>query len=93
MPYFQKQEAIASEISVRENELTIIEGVYDETTATTTGGLQNDIRNCQSIIQNALNFEAYLGTDLWKEFCSFRREDKYTNSNYISDGLNNAQLL
>lgn len=93
LPYFQKQQAIASEINIRKNELAIIEGVYDETTKTTTGGLQNNIRNCQSVIQDALNFEDYLGEDLWKEFCSFRREDKYSNSNYISDGLNNAQLF
>lgn len=93
LPYFQKQEAVASEISVRKNELAIIEGVYDETTKTTSGGLQNNIRNCQSVIQEALNFEDYLGENLWKEFCSFRREDKYSNSNYISDGLNNAQLF
>ena len=93
LPYFQKQKAIASEISIRQNELAIIEGVYDETTKTTSGGLQNNIRNCQSVIQDALNFEDYLGEDLWKEFCSFRREDKYSNSNYISDGLNNAQLF
>ena len=93
LPYFQKQEAIASEISIRKNELAIIEGVYDETTKTTSGGLQNNIRNCQSVIQGALNFENYLGEKLWKEFCSFRRDDKYSNSNYISDGLNNAQLF
>lgn len=93
LPYFQKQEAIASEINIRKNELAIIEGVYDETTQTASGGLQNNIRNCQNVIQNALNFEDYLGEDLWKEFCSFRREDKYSNSNYISDGLNNAQLF
>ena len=93
LPYFQKQEAIASEISIRKNELATIEGTYDETTKTTTGGLQNNIKNCQSVIQNALNFEKYLGADLWKEFCSFRREDKYSNSNYTSDGLNNAQLF
>lgn len=93
LPYFQKQDAIASEINIRKNELAIIEGVYDETVQTASGGLQNDIRNCQNVIQNALNFEDYLGEDLWKEFCSFRREDKYSNSNYISDGLNNAQLF
>lgn len=44
-------------------------------------------------IQNQLNFEKYLGEELYKEFCCFRREDVYENSNYISDGLDNAQLL
>ena len=31
--------------------------------------------------------------DLWLEFVSYRREDTYENSNYISDGLDNAELF
>ena len=34
----------------------------------------------------------YLG-DLWHEFSSFRRESSFSNSNYISDGLTDAELL
>lgn len=33
------------------------------------------------------------GKRLWKTYCSYRREEKYTNSNYISDGLSNAELI
>lgn len=33
------------------------------------------------------------GARLWKTYCSYRREEKYTNSNYISDGLSNAELI
>lgn len=44
-------------------------------------------------IQSILNFENYIGVDLYREFCCFRREDKYTNSNYISDGLNDDDIF
>lgn len=31
--------------------------------------------------------------DLYKELCSFIREDVYTNGNFISDGLSNSELI
>lgn len=31
--------------------------------------------------------------DFYKELCSFIREDVYTNSNFISDGLSNSELI
>lgn len=37
-----------------------------------------------------MNLENYLGEELYTEFCSYRREQEYSNSNYISDGLDNA---
>ena len=46
-----------------------------------------------SEIQEVLNFENYLGTNLYKEFSSYRREQEYSNSNYISDGLDNAKII
>lgn len=40
------------------------------------------------------DFVTYLENDnLYKEFCSYRREDTYTNSNYISDGLSTSECL
>ena len=40
------------------------------------------------------NFEKFLGEELYKEFCLYRREDTYSNSNYTSDNLNTtADLL
>ena len=96
-PYFDKQQAINNEIKIRENEISIIEGVWDKSDENnpecTTFGLQQYIEKCQKDIQKELDFEKYLGENLWLEFCSYRREDKYSNDNYISDGLNNAELF
>ena len=96
-PYYKKSSAITKEIKLRENEIAVIEGVYDYTDENNpklkTKGLQYYIEDCRNAIQDALNFEKYLGENLWLEFCSYRREDSYSNSNYISDGLNNAELF
>lgn len=96
-PYYKKSSAIAEEIKLRENEISVIEGVWDNTDENNpklkTKGLQYYIEKCRSDIQNSLNFEKYLGEDLWIEFSSYRREDTYSNSNYISDGLNNTELF
>ena len=92
-PYYNKLMAIESEIKVREDEINIILGVYDIDGNLIVKGLQTNIEECKSQIQNSLDFENYLGEDLWLEFCTYRREDKYSNENYISDGLNNAELF
>lgn len=42
--------------------------------------------------QEYFDMEKYFGED-YNEFRSFIREDVYANENYISDGLNNAQIL
>lgn len=97
LPYTVKSQVIADEIFVRENELSLIKGVYDETDEENkvlkTKGIQQYIDDCKIEIQDKLNFEKYIGEDLWLEFCAYRREDKYSNDNYTSDGLNNAQLF
>lgn len=80
-PYWKKLGALQDEIAERESEIKYIEA------------LQSDIENARDSIQNTLNFEYYIGKDLWNEFCAYRREDKYVNSNYISDGLNNKELF
>ena len=80
-PYYDKLMAIEEEMAVREDE---VNSVID---------LQTDIEKIKVDIQNELNFENYLGRDLWLQFCAYRREDKYSNPNYISDGLNNAELF
>ena len=85
--------AIASEIKVRQSEIDSIVGVYDANGKIETHGLQTYIIIVKTFMQKILDFEYQLGTDLWKEFCTFRREDKYSNENYISDGLNNAELF
>ena len=93
MPYYNKLTAIEAEMKFREDEISIISGVYDADGNLVVKGLQTSIEECKGQIQNVLNFENYLGSELWLEFCAYRREDKYSNDNYISDGLNNAELF
>lgn len=93
IPYLNKLFAIESEIKVRQDEVDLIIGVYDSDGELVTEGLQTFIEKTIISVQKSLNFENYLGTDLWLEFCAFRREDKYSNDNYISDGLSNTELF
>lgn len=93
VPYLDKLSAVTDEIAVREAEINTVVGIYDNDGTLLTHGLQSYIKKDVADIQNALDFQDYLGNRLWMEFCSFRREDKYSNDNYISDGLDNAQLF
>ena len=92
-PYYNKLRWIQEEIKVREAEISVITGVYDKDGDLSTHGLQTLLEDERSLIQDTLNFEEYLGEELWLEFVSYRREDTYQNNNYISDGLNNAELF
>lgn len=92
-PYLQKQNAISSEISVREQEISLIVGDRDSDGDLVTYGLQNYLDIYRDEIQNSLDFEKYLGEDLLLEFAAYRREDKYANDNYISDALSNTELF
>ena len=93
IPYYNKLKAIESEMKIRENEINIISGVYDTNGDLISNGLQTEIKKWQEIIRDELDFEKYLGVKLWIEFCSYRRDDVYSNDNYISDGLDNAELF
>jgi len=91
--YLDKLSALQTEITIRENELSLITGSTDETGEVVFKGLQNQILESRNKIQDELNFEKFVGTELWLEFSSFRREDKYSNENFISDGLTNAEII
>lgn len=80
--YYDKLKAIENEISTREGEITDIKD-----------GIQKDVIKMKSDVQAALNIKSIIGDDNWEEFCSYRRESKFDNSNYISDGLTNAELI
>ena len=79
--YYQKLQALEKETALRDSEIELIQEMYESIISE-----RNDI-------QDRLNLKNYIGAGLWKEFCSFRRESTYSNSNYISDGLNNAEVL
>ncbi len=84
LPYKEKLSLIKSEIQRRRLDIAIVKK------------MQEYISSKTKEIHSVLNFEEYLkenGEALWIEFCSYRREDKYSNSNYISDGLNNAEIF
>lgn len=44
-------------------------------------------------IRNLCNLRQILGNFLYKEFISFVREDKYENTNFLSSGLSNIDLI
>lgn len=93
IPYYIKLGAIEAEIKVRSEEITVITGFYNKDGQLSAEGIQTFLDSEKNKIQNALDFEKYCGEDLWLEFIAYRREDTYKNDNYISDGLNNAELF
>ena len=84
---------IDDEIKVRQHEINIVTGEYNTDGNLVQDGVQTILLYERDEIQKALNFENFLGQDPWKEFASYRREDNLSNQNYISDGLNNADLF
>lgn len=93
VPYYNKMNAIQDEILVRENEVYTIEGKYNNQNELVQDGVQIEIERMISEVQDVLNFKNYVGITLYKEFSSFLRMDKYSNTNYVSDGLNNTDLM
>lgn len=91
--YYDKLSALNDEIKLRESEIAIIMGTYDTDGDLKTDGVQTLVEKEKVKIQDALNMEKYLGKDLWLELISYRREDTYSNDNYISDGLDNGELF
>lgn len=90
------------ELPERESQLSCIRKLYYyDSSAYETSGLLYEIKKevnrtlnfKEYLLSNPLSYESYPGADLWKTFCAYRREDKYTNSNYISDGLTNADVI
>lgn len=93
IPYYNKALVLQSEIQVRENEIAVITGIYDNDGTLKTEGVQTRIQTERENIQSQLDIENFLGNSLWLELLSYRREDTYSNDNYISDGLDNGALF
>lgn len=81
MDYYHRLQALEKEMALREKEIGYVTALTDS------------IESERQKIQETLNFENYIGKDLWKVFCSYRRDDLYSNNNYVSDGLSNAELF
>ncbi|MCI8992587.1 MAG: hypothetical protein HFG80_07680 [Eubacterium sp.] len=90
------------ELPERESQLNCVRKLYYyDSSEYETSGLLYEIKKevnrtlnfKEYLLSNPLSCESYPGAGLWKTFCAYRREDKYTNSNYISDGLVNADII
>lgn len=81
VPYYNRKGWIDAEMGVRESEVNEHQAAAD-----TWDEKRKEI-------QTALDLETYLGEDLYKIFVLYLREDTYSNSNYISDGLDNAEEI
>lgn len=93
VPYLEKMTAIEGEMYLRSQQIAIADGAYDEKGGVTQVGMQRYLNRVREEIQDELDFEYYLGDACLREFSSFRREDSFSNPNYISDGLNNEEIF
>lgn len=96
-PYLQKSRAIQNEIATRERELSLLLQPTDDDGTPDARyqnlGLLDIIVNKQDEIRNILDLHGYIGDELWEELSFYRREDEYSNSNYISDGLTDSEVI
>ena len=81
MPYYDKLQACQNEIDSRQATIDEWQNTYDNLVLR------------QQEIQADLNFQDYLGEELYKIFCMYKREDTYQNDNYISDGLSDSEII
>lgn len=80
LSYQQKLIACQEEIAKRDKTISNLKEQLDK------------LLQQQSEIQSSLNLQSCLG-DLYPIFCSYRREDTYSNPNFISEGLDNVQMI
>ena len=96
-PYLDKSRAIQDEIAVKETELSYLQRPIDEDGNTDPRfpelGLLDVIVEAQNNLAKTLDIHTYLGDELWTELSFYRREDEYQNSNYISDGLTDGEII
>lgn len=81
LPYYKKLRVCQSEIDERQSIIDEWTQIYETSSSQ------------QAQIQKELNLENYLGENLYKIFCAYRREDTYQNTNYISDGLTDSEII
>lgn len=94
--YTDRLELIKAELANKENMLNQLYKLYkyDSSTNYSTGEVPvirrkvNSLLDFQKCMEGSGNEENY-----WSVFCSYLREDTYTNENYISTDLSNRQLI
>lgn len=97
IPYTKKRTALEQEIDVRHNEIVQLVGevTTDENGEETvvTPGLKQYISDIRTQARTEMDYENYLGNELWLEFCTYRREDEFSDQNYTAEGLNNSKAV
>lgn len=93
LPYYNKLKALEEEIYLREEEIATVVGKYEKDGVLAKDGMQTIVQKHNDQIHEELNFEKALGSNLWKELVAYRRDDTYSNENYISDGLSNKEIF
>lgn len=81
LPNYNRQGWVAEEMIIREGQVQECIDRIDEA---------NEHRDD---IQDQLNLRNYLGEELYRIFVLYLREDTYSNGNYISDGLDNVEVI
>lgn len=54
---------------------------------------KNDLQDQMNDIQAQLNLGNFLGTELYKTLFNYIREDSYQNTNYVSTGLSDGEII
>lgn len=81
MPYYTRKGWVDEELLVREKQVAVLDDKI------------NDLTSRMKTIKDLLNLRAYLGEDMYRIFILYLREDTYSNSNYISTGLDNPEVI
>lgn len=92
LPMYNKRQLIEEELVLRESEVAIIQGIEDEDGDVDQYGLRNYIEDEREKINKSLSFRDYID-NCWAELNLHLREDTWSNSNYISDGLTNEEIF
>ena len=80
-PYQSKISITNQEMVDRENDIRRVEYIIEE------------IQNHKQQMKELLDMENFLGETLWNELLSIRRETEQEDSNFISDGLTDLEII
>ena len=81
LPYYNRRNYVEDEYNERAKQIEAV-----------TVNISNLEWEKQSI-QKILNLRTSLGEEDYLAYLTYLREDKYENSNYISDGLTNEEII
>lgn len=94
--YYSRQKMIQDEIKIRQEQLSYIKAKRDNDNKIVDGvnkGIIDYLDDIRIEINNDLNIKNFLGDDLWEELSAWRRQDQYQNSSFVSDDLDDSQII